>query len=143
MKIPPYESSPPVKITLQKFAPEKIASYEIPPHEIPSPLINHTNESKIKNTKIFALKKAVQHNILVKITKVPFYTDDLTENPGLRYFLYRMKKIRKSNKSENRQMVFACQLHKSRRTKTRQSIKFGKYVKLLNSQLSLHINLWI
>ena len=140
IKIPPYENSPLWKLPPLKIPPEKIAPYEIPPHEIPSSLTNHTNENKTKNTKFFALKKAVQHNILIKIT---CYTDDLTENPGLRYFLYKMKKIRKSNESKNRQMAFTCQLHKSRRTKTRQSIKFGKYVKLLNSQLSLHITLWI
>ena len=139
----PYEYPPLWKLPPQKFAPEKIAPYEIPPHEIPSPLTKHTNESKIKCTKFFAFKKAVQHNILIKTSKVPFYTDNLTENPGLRYFLYRMKKIRKSNEGENRQMTFTCQLHKSGRTKTRQLIKFGKYVKLVNSQLSLRITLWI
>ena len=32
-----------------------------------------------------------------------------------------MKKIQKSNESENRQVTFTCQLYKSRRTKTRQS----------------------
>ena len=65
-KLPPMKI-PPMKLALwklppQKFVPEKIAPYEIPPHEIPSPLANHTNESKIKNTKFFALKKAVQQH---------------------------------------------------------------------------------
>ena len=60
----PYESSPPVKIA---------------PYEIPSPLKNHTNERKNKVTKIFALKKAVQHNILIKITKVLFDTHMISQ----------------------------------------------------------------
>ena len=50
-----------------------------------------------------------------------WYTDDLTENTGLRYFFYKMKKKQKSNESENCQVAFTCQLYKSRRTKTRQS----------------------
>ena len=49
------------------------------------------------------------------------YTADLTKNTRLRDFLYRMKKIQKSNESKNRQVAFTCQLYKSRRTKTRQS----------------------
>ena len=93
----------------------------VTPNEIPYPLINHTNERKNKITKLFALKKAVQYNILIKIAKVLFDTHDLAENTGLRYFLYRIIKIEKSNESENRHVEFTCQLHKSRRTKTRQS----------------------
>ena len=63
---------------------------------------------------------------------------------GPRYFLYRMKKIQKSNESENRQMAFTCQLYKSRRTKTRQSnYKIWQNVKVLNSQSSMDSTLWI
>ena len=81
---PRYEYSPLwkfllVKITPQNFAPEKIVPCEISPHEIPSPLTNHANESKNKNTKFFALKKAVQHNILIKITKVLFDTHMISQ----------------------------------------------------------------
>ena len=64
--------APPLKIIPLKFAPEEIASYEIPPYGIPSQLTNHTNESKIKNTKFFTLKKAIQYSSLMKITKVLF-----------------------------------------------------------------------
>ena len=78
-------------------------------------------EEKTKSQIFFALKKAVQYNILIKITKVVLYTDDFTENTGLRYFLYRVKKIQKSNESTNRQVAFTCQLYRSRRTETRQS----------------------
>ena len=118
----PLWKLPPVKIIPQKFSPEKMPPGKITPNEIPSLLINHTNEKKNKIIKFFVLKKAVQYNILMKITKVLFwYTNDLTENTGLRYFLYRMKKIQISNESENRQVSFTCQSDKSRRTNTRQS----------------------
>ena len=88
-KIAPYENTPlwifppmkapPCEITPQKFALEKIAPYENLPHEIFSPLINHTNERKNKITKVFALKKAVQLNILIKITKVFFDTHMISQ----------------------------------------------------------------
>ena len=61
---------------------------------------------KTKLQIFFALKKAVQYNILIKITKVLFDTHNLTENTGLRYFLYRIKKIQKSNESENCENFF-------------------------------------
>ena len=81
---------------------------------------------KSKNTNFFCLEESCA-------TQQPYqnnqgtlwWSDDLTENPGLRYFLYSMKKIRKPNESENRQIAFTCQLQKSRRTKTRQSIKLA------------------
>ena len=71
--------APPVKRTSQNFSPEKIAPVKITPrkitpNEIPSPLINHANERKNKITNFFAFKKAVQYNILIKITKVFFDT---------------------------------------------------------------------
>ena len=73
-----------------------------------------------------------------------WYPDDLTEDTGLRYFLYRMKKIQKSTESENRQVAFTRQLYKSRRTKTRHSnYRIWQNVKVLNSQLSMHSTLWI
>ena len=62
----PTIKAPPVKIIPQKFA----RNYENPS----SPLINHTNKRKSKITKFFAFKKAVQRNILIKITKVLFDT---------------------------------------------------------------------
>ena len=72
----------PRKLPPQKFAPEKNAPCENPPplgkitpNEIPSPLINHTDdERKNKITNFFALKKAIQYNVLMKITKVFFNT---------------------------------------------------------------------
>ena len=53
-----------------------------------------------------------------------------------------MKKIQKSTESESRQVAFICQLYKSKRTKTSQSnYKIWQNVKVLNSQLSLHIKM--
>ena len=92
--------APPVKITPQKFVPEKIAPWEnytprkITPNEIPSPLINHTNESKNKITKFFASKKAVQYNIFIKITKVLFDTHMISQKIlGLDTFSTEWKNI--------------------------------------------------
>ena len=74
-----------MKITPQKFVPEKIAPWEnyppgkITPNEIPSPLINHTNERKNKIIEFFVLKKAVQYNIFIKITKVLFDTQTISQ----------------------------------------------------------------
>ena len=75
MNILPYESSPlwrlpPRILPLRKLPTMKIPPEKINPHEIASPLINHKNERKNKITKLFALKNAMQHNILIKITKV-------------------------------------------------------------------------
>ena len=84
-KIAPYEYShlwelPPVKITPQNFSPEKIPPPgKITPNEIPSPLINHTNERKNKIIEFFVLKKAVQYNIFIKITKVLFDTQTISQ----------------------------------------------------------------
>ena len=90
-----------MKITPQKFAPEKIAPYEIPPHEIPSRLTNHTIESKIKNTKFFALKKAVQHNSLIKITKVLFDNQMISQKIlGLDTFFTEWKKSENQTKAK-------------------------------------------
>ena len=81
----PLWKIPPVEITPQNFSPEKIAPCEnsppgkITPIEIPSPLINHTNERKNRITKFFALKKAVQYNILIKITNVLFDTQMISQ----------------------------------------------------------------
>ena len=60
---------------------------------------------------------------------------DLTDNIGFRYFLCRMKKkIQKSNESENRQMhLLASCASQAELELGSQTIKFGKYVKLLNS----------
>ena len=73
-KIAPYESS-----YLRKLPPWNLPSGKITPNEILSPLINHTNERKSKIIKFFPLKKAVQYNILIKITKVLIDTQMISQ----------------------------------------------------------------
>ena len=79
-KIVPYESFP-CENYPSEFSPQKVVPCEnsppprkITPNEIFSPLRNHKNERKNKITKFFALKKVLQYNILIKITKVLFDT---------------------------------------------------------------------
>ena len=127
MKIPPYEypplwKLPPVKINPQKFAPEKIAHCENYPKWNPLLTYKLYKWKKKQNYNFFCLEEgcAIQHPYQNNQGPL-WYTNDLTENTGLRYFLYRMKKIQKSNESANRQVAFTCQLYKSRRTETRQS----------------------
>ena len=81
------------KLPTRKLPPMKIPPYEYSPQEIPSPLINHTNERKSKTIKFFALKKAVQHNILIKSTKVLFDTQMISQKIlGLNTFFKEWKK---------------------------------------------------
>ena len=103
-KLPPYESSPlcklPQPLSHQKFAPEKIDPYEkSPPEKItsiawnPLPTYKSHKWKKKQNYKFFCLEEscAIQHPYQNNQGPL-WYTDDLTENTGLRYFLYRMKK---------------------------------------------------
>ena len=145
MKAPPCENYHPEICTREncpqwKFSPEKII-----PHKIPSPLINHTNERKIKTTKFFTLQKAVQHNILIKITKVLFDTQMISQKIlGLDTFFTEWKKSKNRTKAKIAKwhLLASCTSQGELKLGS-QIIKFGKYVKLLNSQLSLHIHLWI
>ena len=130
MKIPPYEYSPlwklfPVKITLKKFASKKIALYETP-----SPLINHTNKRKNKITIFFALKNAMQHNILIKITKVFLDTQMISQKVrGLDTFLTEWKKSKDWTKAKIAKwpLLASCTSH-GELILGSQTIKFGKYV---------------
>ena len=104
----PYEYShlwklPPVKITPpQKIAPcENSSARKITPNEIPSPLINHTNERKNKIINFFALKKAVQYNILIKITKALFNTQMISQKIlALNTFFTEWKKSKNRTKAK-------------------------------------------
>ena len=58
MNIPPYESSPYENYPREDFPLGKLPPMKSPPH------LNHTNERNNKITKCFALKKAVQYNII-------------------------------------------------------------------------------
>ena len=69
----------PVKITPRNLPPRKLPSGKITPNEVPLSLINHTNGRKNKITNFFVLKKAVQYNILIKITKVLFDTQMISQ----------------------------------------------------------------
>ena len=134
-----------VKITPQNFYPRKIAPWENYPQWNPLPTYKSYKWKKKQNYKIFCLEESCATQYPYQNNQGPLsYTNDLTENTGLRYFLYRMKKIQKSTESKNRQVAFTCQLYKSRRTKTRQSnYKIWQNVKVLNSQLSMDSTLWI
>ena len=69
----------PVKITPRNLRPRKLPPGKITPNEVPLSLINHTNGRKNKITNFFVLKKAVQYNILIKITKVLFDTQMISQ----------------------------------------------------------------
>ena len=142
MKIPLNECSLLLKLTPAKITPQKFArNYENPS----SPLINHTNKRKSKITKFFAFKKAVQHNILIKITKVLFDTQMISQKIlGLDTFFTEWKKSKNQTKAKiaTWHLLASCKSQGELKLGS-QIINFGKYVKLLNSQLSLHIHLWI
>ena len=70
---------PPRKVPHMKIIPPESPPWEKKPNEIRSPLTNHTNNRKNKITKFFALKKDVQCNILIKITKVLFDTQMISQ----------------------------------------------------------------
>ena len=124
---------------IRKIAPDKIAPLgKIPPMKSPPPpppLINHTNERKNKIIKFFVLKKAVQYNILIKITKVLFDIQMISlKILGLDTFFTEWKK------SKYRTKVKIVKWHLLARCTSQgelklgsQIIKFGKHVKLLNS----------
>ena len=119
----PPMKTPPVKISPQNFPPEKIPHpWENYPQWNPLPTYKSYKWNKKENDTIFCLEDscAIQHPHQNNQRPL-WYTDDFTENTALRYFLYRVKKIQKSNESANRQVAFTCQLYKSRRTETRQS----------------------
>ena len=145
MNIPPYENSPLWKLTPRKLPPRKLPTVKITPNEIPSSLINYINERKNKIIIFFVLKKAEQYNILIKITKVLFDTQMISQKIlGLDTFFTEWK----NSKYRTKVKIAKWHLLASRTSQGElklgsQIIKFGKCMKLLNSQLSLHITLWI
>ena len=103
MNSPPYESSPcenyPPPVSSRNLPPRKLAPMKI------LPWINYTNERKDKFTKFFDLKKAVQHNILIEITKALFDTQMISQKIlGLDTFFTEWKKIERKRKSPNGQV---------------------------------------
>ena len=110
--------SPQENCPLWKFTPGKVT-----PNEIPSPLINHTNERKNKITKVFALKKAVQYNILIKITKVLFDTQMISQKRrGLDTFFTKWKK------SINRLTVKIAKWHLLASCTSHGELKLGSHI---------------
>ena len=84
------------KLPLRIFPPRKLAPGETTSSEIPSPFINHASERKNKIIEFFTFKKAVQYNILFKITKVLFDTQVISQKIlGLDTFFTESKKIPK------------------------------------------------
>ena len=145
MNILPMKAPPLWKLPPRNFPSRKLSPGEITPNEIPSPLKNHTNERTNKITNFFALKKAVQYNILIKITKVLFDTQMISQKIlGLDTFFTEWKKSKNRTKAQIAKwhLLASCTSQGELKLGS-QIIKFGKYGKLLNSQLSLHITLWI
>ena len=118
----PYESSPCENYPPEICSPENCTLWKSPPlRKLPPLAPTHTYKS-YQNYKIFGLEESCATQHPYQNNQGPlWYSDDRAENTGIRYFLYRIKKVQKLNESENRQMAFTCQLYKSRRTKTRQS----------------------
>ena len=145
MNIPPYESFPMWKLTPRNLRPRKLPTVKITPNEIPSPLINYINERKNKIIDFFVLKKAVQYSILIKITKVLFDIQMISQIVlGLDTFYTEWKnsKYRTKVKIAKWHLLASCTSQGELKLGS-QIIKFGKCMKLLNSQLSLPITLWI
>ena len=125
MNISPYEWFPLWKSPPRIFSPRKLPPGKITPNKISSPLINHTNERKNKIKKFFALKKAVQYNILIKITNILFDTQMVSQKIlGLDTFFAEWKKFKNWTKEQITKwhLLASCTFtYKSRRTETRQS----------------------
>ena len=139
-----------VKITPRIFPPGKLLPVKISPCENypqwnPLPTCKPYKWKKKQNYKMFCIEESCATQYPYQNNQGPlWYTDDLTENTGLWYFLYRMKKIQKSTESKNRQVAFTCQLYKSRKTKTRMpNYNIWQNVEVLNSQLSMPSTLGI
>ena len=97
-----------------EFFPQKIA-----PLENPLPTYKSYKWKKKQNYNFFWLEESCAKQHPYQNNQFPlWYTDDLTENTGLRYL-----KSTNWKKAKNRQMTFTCTcpLYKLRRTKTRQS----------------------
>ena len=132
---------PLVKITPQNFSPEKIGPWRNYLQWNPLPIYKSCKWKKKQNYRIFYLEEscAIQHPYQNNQGPL-WYTGDLTENTGIRYFLYRIKKNSKNRtkvKMVKWHLLASCTIQGELKLGS-QIIKLGKYVKLLNSQLSMH-----
>ena len=102
-------------------------------------------KEKTKLQNFFTSKEAVQYNILIKITKVFFDTQMISQKIlSLDTFFTEWKKPknRKEVKIAKYHLLASCTSQGELKLGS-QTIKFGKHVKLLSSQLSMHSILWI
>ena len=128
-KIPPYENTPVESSSCENYPPEicvrenssllKFLLWENYPPWNPLPTYKSYKWKKKQNYNFFWLEESCAKQHPYQNNQFPlWYTDDLTENTGLRYL-----KSTNWKKAKNRQMTFTCTcpLYKLRRTKTRQS----------------------
>ena len=95
MKALPCENYPPIIFPPRKLPPVKIPPpWETYPQWNALPTYKSHKWKKKQNYKIFFLEEScpIQHPYQNN-QGLLWYTHDLTENTGLSYFLYRMKKI--------------------------------------------------
>ena len=104
---PPMKASPCRNYPPRIFPPRKSPPGKITPNEISSLLINHPNERKNKITKFFTLKKAVQYNILIKIAKILFATQMISQKIlGLDTFFIEWKKSKNRTKAKIAKCIY-------------------------------------
>ena len=135
MNIPPYESSPLWK--LPPSPPSESCPQENSPYENPIPL------GKLPPMK--SPMKAVQHSIFIKTTKVLFDTQKISQKIlGLDTFFTEWKNSKSPRKAKiaKLHLLASCTSQGELKLGKTKTIKFGKYVKLLNSQWSLYITFW-
>ena len=129
MNIPSYENPslwklPPRNLPPRRFLPGKITLNEIPP------TYKSYKWKKQQNYKIFCLEEssAIQHPCIM----------------GLDSFFTEWKKSKNRTKAQivKWHLLASCTSQGELKLGS-QIIKFSKYVKLLNRQLSIHITLWI
>ena len=147
MKAPPCENYPPEICPRENYPLWKSSPWENYPlwNPLPTYELYKWKKKKKKIVKLFALKKAVQHNILNKITKAVFDRQMISQKIlGLDTFFTEWKQSKNRTKAKIAKWhLLASRASQGELKLGSQTIKFGKYVKLLNSQLSLHITLWI
>ena len=144
-KIAPYENTPlwifsPMKITPHIFAP-----WENYPHWNPLPTCKSYEWKKKQSYLFFCLEEScgIRHPYQNN-QGLPWYTYDLTENTGLDTFFTEWKKSKNWTKAKFAKWHLRDSCTSQGELKLgNQIIKFGTYMKLLNSQLSIDSTLWV
>ena len=113
----------------QNFFPKKIVPWENYPQWNALPTYKSYKWKKKQNYKSFCLEESCAIQYPYQNNQGPlWYTDDLTENTGLRYFLYRMKKnpkIDRKRKSPSGIYLLASCTSQGELNLGSQIIKFG------------------